>query len=43
MMAVACKQSVISNGRRSCKVTQRKKDGGRSSQALSLIRRQPLM
>jgi len=41
-MAVARKHSVLSDGCRSCKVTYRREDDGRSSQELSLIRWLPL-
>jgi len=43
MMAVARMHPVFSDGRRSCKVTYRRNDVGRGSQALSLFRRPPLM
>jgi len=36
MIAVALKHSVLSDGRRSCKVTYRRQNDGRGVQALSL-------
>ena len=39
---MARKHSVLSYSRRSCNFTHRREDGGRGTQALSLIRRPPL-